>query len=512
MLPLVPFFILAQIPINPPADITPIPINPTPRRSPAPTPSPTPTPQPVPTPTPPPLPPPERLTPLEQIPKLQSLPQFESLQPTEIRPLPGELDKVPVFNSNSPELVKTEGILLSTFPQQGMRSPQAHLNYPLEGRFDIFSHHISRARTRAEIRSFFQGILIHNPTDKPITLKVLEGASYLTRPDAIYVKLPPMVDNPLGTVFSGPGSRVTSDVLRRRRQGNWPDTMVIAPGEVKQLMNLPMPAGTVLPTSNGRSTLLRVHTDGPVHVANLAMLSPKNPDGTERVPTLDEWKRLLVNGTLSGPRDRRPTPLDRKSVRVPAQIIYGRVAGVSQGSQWEATLTDTPQSENLTIAPPGRAIAYGLSLLHRGRLGTGQIQSAPMLVRYPDTAYYAHGNYGVEYNLTLPLHNNTDKTQKVTVALQTPLKDDATQGLLMFLEPPEDRIFFRGTVRVRHQTTGGASTERYVHLVQQRGQQGETLLELTMKPGDRQQVQVDLIYPPDATPPQVLTVETQSSR
>jgi hypothetical protein len=47
-------------------------------------------------------------------------------------------------------------------------------------------------------------------------------------------------------------------------------------------------------------------------------------------------------------------------------------------------------------------------------------------------------------------------------------------------------------------------------LVQKRGQAGEPLVVLNMKPGDKRLVQVDFLYPPDATPPQVLTVETAS--
>ncbi|GEM_PF-2470969 len=49
---------------------------------------------------------------------------------------------------------------------------------------------------------------------------------------------------------------------------------------------------------------------------------------------------------------------------------------------------------------------------------------------------------------------------------------------------------------------------RYVHLVQRRGQQGEPLAVMTMKPGDRRLVQFDFLYPPDSTPPQILTVKT----
>jgi hypothetical protein len=46
-------------------------------------------------------------------------PQIEIVQPQQVRAIPGKLDDVPVFNSNSPELVQTEGILLSTFPPNG---------------------------------------------------------------------------------------------------------------------------------------------------------------------------------------------------------------------------------------------------------------------------------------------------------------------------------------------------------------------------------------------------------
>lgn len=58
-------------------------------------------------------------------------PPEEIVIPQEIRPLPGRLDSVPVFNSNSPEKVVNEGILLSTFPGTGKKNPSAHLNSTL---------------------------------------------------------------------------------------------------------------------------------------------------------------------------------------------------------------------------------------------------------------------------------------------------------------------------------------------------------------------------------------------
>ncbi len=457
-------------------------------------------------PQPPIAPPDNRLPPQESLPPPPTLSPQEVIRLREIRPLQGQLDRVPVFNSNSPELIETGGILLSTFPIKGMRNATAHLDYTFNGRFDFFSHHISRARNASQIRSLFQGVLVYNPGSQPATINALQTASYLTRPDALYVNLPAYVDDPIGRVFAGPGSRVVNDVLRGRRQGSLPLELVVPPGEVRLLMNLPIPAGTVTPTSNGRTTLMRLKSNAPVHLANLAMYAPQDTEGQERQPTLPEWVDLLINGDLAGPRDRAPTPLAQTASANP--VIYGRVAGVAVGSQWDATLTDSAKSKDLTIPAAGRAFSYGISLLPNGTLGTGQVQSASIAVRYPDTAYLANGNYGIQYNLTLPLYNNTRQSQSVAVMLETPLKQDLVKNQALFLVPPESRIFYRGTVRLQYRDDAGAAQTKFVHLVQQRGQEGEALLNLTLAPGDRRTIEVDFLYPPDATPPQLLTVQT----
>jgi hypothetical protein len=156
----------------------------------------------------------------------------------------------------------------------------------------------------------------------------------------------------------------------------------------------------------------------------------------------------------------------------------------------------------------GKAFSYGLSTVERGTFGTGQIQSAPMVTRYPDTAYAAHGNYGIQYSLTLPLYNPTDDCQIVAILFQTPLKSDEKSAALKFNNPPPQRVFFRGTVRVRYQDDKGNPQTRFVHLVQFQGQQSDPLVELNLEAKTSRWVQVDFIYPPDATPPQVLTVKT----
>ena len=233
------------------------------------------------------------------------------------------------------------------------------------------------------------------------------------------------------------------------------------------------------------------------------MYAKQNADGSDRAPTLQEWQELLDNGGLAGPRDKTPTPPGAAG-----NLIYGRVAGVQEGSGWQAQLVDRDTAD-LKIPEIGKGISFAIATLRGGTFGSQQVQAAKLLARYPDTAYEAHGNYGVYYDLALPLYNNTDKPQTVALSLETPLKEDLlSKNGLRFRKPPLDFPYFRGTVRLRYKDDRGADTTRYVHLWQRVGQIVEPMVKLRLAAGERRSVKVDFIYPPDATPPQVLTVKT----
>jgi hypothetical protein len=439
-------------------------------------------------------------TPLPLVPK-------EIIQNQQVRPLPGKLDTVPIFNSNSPEKVVSEGILLSTFPSTGKKTPNAHLNFPFRGRFDVFAHHVYQAPTPENQQSLYLGIILYNPGKTSVKVSVLQGASYLSQPDAPFIELSSFAVDLDNSVYAGPGSRVMGDILRGQRQDIFPDQIEIPPGEYRMLLNASIRVQGLTPPLNGRSTYARLQSSGTVYAASLAMPARTNLDGSETAPKLEEWQNLLINGELSTPRDIPPTPLNQLGARK-----YGRVGGVAKGSYWRSLITDNAKTRFLTIPQPGLAFSYGLSTLQGGTLGTNQIQSAPMLARYPDTAYLAHGNYGVQYNLKLPLYNNTKNVQTVSVSIQTPIKEDQlVKKGLRFLSTPAQATFFRGTVRVTYPDDLGKSQSLYVHLVQKRGQPGESLVTLPIKPRDRKLVEVDFLYPPDATPPQVLTVTTLNS-
>jgi hypothetical protein len=229
-----------------------------------------------------------------------------------------------------------------------------------------------------------------------------------------------------------------------------------------------------------------------------------------RPPVLPEWEGLLARGRLVYPRDKVPTPPQQINPNNPNGNIYGRVAGVSLGSEWKASLLDKPGAKYLTIPTRGQAFSYPLSTVTVGTYGTRQVQSAPMVARYADTAYLAHGNYGVQYQLQLPLRNKTDSRQSVSITLQTPIKQDQYSDRLFFVSRPTGQIFFRGTVKVSYADDRGQQQHRFFHLTQRQGQQGDPLVMLNMMPGEQRNVTLDFLYPPDATPPQVVTVKTES--
>lgn len=413
-----------------------------------------------------------------------------------VRPLPGELNKIPVFNSNSPELVLGEGILLSTFPQDNKKDDNAHLNFPFEGRFDIFAHHVSKPPTENDKRTLYLGIMVHNPTSETVSIDILEGASYLSQPDAPFITLPSKVEG--SNTYAGPGSRVMGDILQGKRQEIFPRNLTIPAGESRMLLNVPIPIHSLTPPINGRSSYMRLYSSGKVYVASLAMYQ----DTEDNPPSLSQWENLLTNASLSTPRDKAPTPPEAQGQR-----IYGRVAGVSEGNMWKTDLTDSPSTPLLTIPNAGEAFSYGLSTLVGGTLGTNQVQTAPLLVRYPDTAYSAHGNYGLQYSLTLPLFNPNNEAKTVNIAISTPVKQD-TSGV-NFLNPLPTQTFFRGLVQVKYNDDNNIPRLQYFHLVQKRGEKGENLVTVTIPPQSQKLVSVDFLYPPDATPPQILTVSTQ---
>jgi Protein of unknown function (DUF3370) len=420
-----------------------------------------------------------------------------------VLPLPGGLDDTPVLNCNSPEIVIQPGVLLSTFPTHGKAHPNAHLNYTLGGRFDVFFHHVTDASKTGTGRTLYLGMIVQNATERTIFIKILNGVSYATKPDAVFINLQPVIDNKKSNIFAGPGDRVTLDLLRGHTQHGWKKVITLAPGETKLLYCLPLKVKDLTHPLNGRSGVVQLYADGLVHLASLAAFAPETKSG-ERKPKLGDWLEILDEKPLVSPRDKTPTAPSAKG-----QLVYGRVSGIANGAIWRGEAINDRHLKHLAIEP-GHSISFPISTVTGGTLGTNQVQAAHMLARYPDTAYRANGNYGVLYDLTLPIYNESETESKVELTFQTPLKDWNKADSLQFFEEPPEHIFFRGTVKFEWTDREQKHHEQFTHLVEKQGQSIEPLVSLVLKPHERQDVHFSFFYPPDCTPPQALTVNSKA--
>lgn len=438
-------------------------------------------------------------------------PQEERVEVTrDVKPLPGGLNDVAVFNSNSPEVVLADGILLSTFPAKGMALPAAHLNYAFQQRFEIFAHHIADGVKSGHTEDLYLGLLAGNPGKTPVTLKIARAASYLSQPDAPFVSLPQLATNNDGKVFAGPGDRCCLDMLRGKRAPDWPGEVKIAPGSTVLVKSLPIPVRALTPPLNGRSIMASCQSDGPLHIALVSKFAQNG------VPKEVDFKNVLTGGALVKPRE---TPATKPDDTGP--IRYGRVGGVTKGSAWVGEIVDRGKDFVYGDRKKSR-VSYVISALSKGTFGTDQIQSAPMIVRYDDTAYAGHGNYGVKYELNLSFAGNGSRRSSVSLALENPIKSDRMNPVV-FLKPAAPQVFFRGTVKCtfddrfstewsgeKWKVNDNPTSVQYFHYVLHRGEKPEPFLTFDLHPSDlHKSVKVELYYPPDATPPQLLTITTQ---
>lgn len=427
-------------------------------------------------------------------------------RPMRMYPLPGALDRIPVFNSNSPEMIDEEGILLSTLPPDKTDKSGVHLDFAFKNKFAVFTHHITKDE-KPGARAMYIGLLAFNRGDKPVTIKRLQGASYLAQPDAIFKPMDALVPNLEGKAFSGPGSRVATELM----MGLSPlpqEVYTIPPGGSAVLYNWHIPTTVEIPPPiNGRSTLIKYQTDAPVYLAEMALYARKDGMGKFIPPTQEDFIALMNQNKLAGPREIPPTPFDPGQPPSGSVFRYGRVAGVSEGDRWMGSLF--LGQDVLNLPKPGETVGFPIASLYVKRFGTTQNQSAQMLRRYPDTAYQAHGNYGVTYDLRIPL-NNPDKSPRIyQFKLSWPafVKGQSPNIEAVYFQPPGKPTMFRGSAIMEWLDAQQQPQRQWVHLVMHQGEEMPAFATVEVPAKTRYVLSFYLLYPADATPPQLLAIE-----
>lgn len=442
---------------------------------------------------------------------VQTQAPVKTLLPLKIYPLPGGLDQRTMFNDNSPESVPGTGILVSTLPNQG-RENSPFLDFAFNGEFGLFSHHLFIDRV-AGTRLLYLGLVASNFSARPVTLTIKQGASYLSQPDAPFnVPLQVLAPNPGALIYAGPGDRVATELTAGKvLMQNL--SFKVPPGTSQliysQPINTDVPVlspqkdGTTLAV-NGRSILLVCQSNGPLYLSSLAWVAKR--DGESFVPpTLDDYRSLLNAGKFAG-RHEPASIYDEKNPPKGA-FFYGRVAGVSPGVSWSGKLWEGERAAE--IPGPGEKVGYPIATTYVKRFGTGQNQSGAMIRRYSDSPPENHGNYGVDYQLEIPFSNKSQAPQTYTLSLTEPLNPNLPAGQpaeMVYTDPPNPTWMFRGSIRLRWRDAAGKLQDQLTHLGLHNGRLAPPFARITVPPGKSYTAQLSLIYPADATPPQLLTI------
>jgi hypothetical protein len=191
-----------------------------------------------------------------------------------------------------------------------------------------------------------------------------------------------------------------------------------------------------------------------------------------------------------------------------SQTVFSRLSRAIIAGEFEPGSRVSEPTLSTMLGVSRAPISWPISSLVRGSHGTGQVQTAELKASYPGTAWAAHGNYGVEYDLRLPLRNDTGRPVSLQLALESPLKGDKPQDGLKFRQGAGGSVWFRGSVEVAglDGPEGKPLGREGFHLVLRSGQEGPSLGTVTLAPGAQRQLRLRLIYPADATPPQVLSL------
>jgi hypothetical protein len=249
--------------------------------------------------------------------------------------------------------------------------------------------------------------------------------------------------------------------------------------------------------------LLEFNSSGSVYLSEVAYYAIRRRDGTFDRPTLAQYQQVLDQRILAGRREA-PSWFYEPSWPVAEGFRYGRVCGVSRGDTWKADLF----ADGTPLPTPGERVGFPIAALYKKRLGTDQVQSAPMIKRYHDSAVQSQGNYGVTYDLTLHLANPDSAPRLYALSLSSPDDVQSEMGAkrVSYMEPPSPQVTFRGTVRLDWQDTSHSNRSRYVHLVLRQGENLPSFHQVTVPASTTTRLRMRLKYPADATPPQLLTV------
>lgn len=416
-------------------------------------------------------------------------------------PLPGGLNETWMMHSNSPERVEQSGILVSSLPPARLEDKRK-LGVALQGEFGLFLHHVARTPPLSSSRLYL-AVVASNPSDNAATLTLKQGAYFRTWPEAPFYALSGIQNNDQGQIFAGAGDRLSLAWVRGENTVTPREIQIAAGGhQVIFVEAVPTNPLWVLQQDNALSGLFLYQSEAPLYLSTLAWVSQNG-----EAPTDKALLNMLDAGLAAGPEEPPATAYEADKPPPRGVFRYGRVAGIGKGTRWNGQLNPLP-------VEVGERVGFPIASLFLKRLGTQQNQSAPLHKRVSDTAVESHGNYGVTYQLEAQLNNPDTRPRRYAIYLHNPLEvrrdpEIPHQAEAIFQLSRSAAVRFRGSVKLRWQTNT-QSEENLMHQILHEGEEAGALKVFELPAQSSGTLRLELVYPPDSTPPQLLELQRLS--
>jgi hypothetical protein len=290
-----------------------------------------------------------------------------------------------------------------------------------------------------------------------------------------------------GGGIDGPGMAATANAMNGKSE--LPREIVVPPGQTVILANDAFPVKNEVMTQGSFTISQPPGMTGDARASIDIVL-------TQGAATPAKVDSLVNSGPMVPVSDKEPVPTSREQIENGQFAKYGRVNGITDAGVFKLNMANNSEGNLYLLPENGEASSQTFMWNTKYTARGGAPLDTPFVVAgAAGSAPMAHGNYGAEFDMTLPLHNPSTVPQKVQVFMGSGSTGDSAA--------------FRGNMNVTITHADGTTTKETLSIMQRPSTTGtNALAEVTVPPGGRVNVTLETIYPANTTPPHTMVVKT----
>ncbi|KAA2236707.1 DUF3370 family protein [Salinarimonas soli] len=290
-----------------------------------------------------------------------------------------------------------------------------------------------------------------------------------------------------GGAMDGPGMAATGNALAGKSE--LPREIVVPPGKTVILANDAFPVKNEVMTQGSFTVTQPPGMTGNAKASFDIVL-------TQGAATPAKVDSLVTSGPMVPVSEKEPVPTSRQQIENGQFGNYGRVNGITDAGVFKLNMANNSEGNLFLLPENGEASSqrFVWNTKYTAR-GGAPLDTPFMVAQAAGSAPMPHGNYGAEFDMTLPLHNPSSVPQKVQVFMGSGNTGDSAA--------------FRGNMNVTITNPDGTTRKETLSIMQRPNTTGTTpLAEVTVPPGGRANITLDTIYPANTTPPHYFDVKS----